>query len=388
VTVNTQRRESSARFEGRVTRAAVLRDAGRPLEIEELEIAEPGDREVLVRMVASGVCHSDYHVVKGEWSDVEMPIVLGHEGAGIVEAVGQGVRRVAPGDAVVLSWTPTCGECRFCRSGRPQLCATAFATAHSNVMFDGTPRLRSKGDDVYSFLAVGSFGEYAVVPEGGAVPIAAGIPLDRAAVVGCAVATGFGAATNTVHVPVGASTVVLGCGGVGLAVIMGCAAQSAGAVIAVDLSDEKLEVARTLGATHVVNAAHRDPVAAVAEITDGLGADFTFEAIGLKATLEQAIAMLAPGGTAVVVGLTPDGVVIEVDPTLFSGFEHRLVGSNYGSCNPAVDFPKLLGLYQRGRLDLDAMISRRLPLDGINDAFADMERGEGARSVIVYDAAG
>jgi S-(hydroxymethyl)glutathione dehydrogenase / alcohol dehydrogenase len=381
---SVQRQASLARFEGRTMRAAVLRETGRAREVEEVEIAEPGEREVLVRMVASGVCHSDYHVVQGDWVDVALPIVLGHEGAGIVEAVGAGVRRVAPGDAVVLSWMPTCGDCRFCRAGRPQLCATAFALAHRNVLFDGTTRLRSKREPLFSFLAVGSFGEYAVVPEGGAVPITEDVPLDRAAVVGCAVATGFGAATNTVRIPTGASSVVLGCGGVGLSVVQGCAAQSADPVIAVDLDDEKLALARRLGASHTINAAPVDPVAAVAQLTEGCGADFVFEAIGLKATLEQALAMLAPGGTAVVVGLTPDGVKIEVDPTSFSGFEHKLVGSNYGSCNPALDFPKLLQLYQRGRLDLDALITRRLELDDINDAFADMARGEGVRTVITY----
>jgi S-(hydroxymethyl)glutathione dehydrogenase/alcohol dehydrogenase len=192
----------AGRFEGRTMRAAVFREVGRPLEVEKIEVAEPGSREVLVRVVASGICHSDYHVLVGEWA-APRPLILGHEGAGVVEAVGEGVERVAVGDHVVMAWGPECGRCEFCLAGRPQLCRVAAATTHNSVMFDGTIRLRQGDVGVHPYLAVGSFGEFAVVPEAGAVPIGADIPLDRAALTGCALATGFGAVVNTARVPVG-----------------------------------------------------------------------------------------------------------------------------------------------------------------------------------------
>jgi S-(hydroxymethyl)glutathione dehydrogenase / alcohol dehydrogenase len=375
----------AARFEGRTMRAAVFREPNHPLEIEEIEVAEPNAGEVLVRLAASGVCHSDYHVVIGEWANIPTPIILGHEGAGVVEAVGAGVDHISVGDPVVLSWSPNCGSCLYCVSGRPHLCTVAERTAYKSVMFDGGSRMRQNDRRIYSYMTVGSFGEYAVVPKSGAIPIADAIPLDRAAMVGCAIATGFGAAANTVHIPVGASAVVIGCGGVGLSALQGCAAQSASPLIAVDVNDSKLELARKLGATHTINAGTDDAIARVLELTGNLGADFAFEAIGLKVTIEQATRMLSAGGTAVIVGQVPDGVTIEVDPYLLSDREHRIVGSNYGSCNPEIDFPKILNLYQQGRLDLDSMISRRLKLEQINEAFDAIAHGEAVRSVIVYD---
>jgi S-(hydroxymethyl)glutathione dehydrogenase / alcohol dehydrogenase len=237
---------------------------------------------------------------------------------------------------------------------------------------------------MYAYMTVGSFGEYAVVPETGAIKISDEIPLDRAAMVGCAVATGFGSAVNTVQIPVGASAVIIGCGGVGLSALQGAAVSSATPIVAVDISDSKLELAQRLGATHLVNAAHEDPVEAVMRITGGRGADFAFEAIGLAKTMEQGAAMLAPSGTAVLVGQVPDGVKISLDPYLISDREHRIVGSNYGSCSPALDFPRILGLYREGRVDLDSMISRRLRLDQINEAFDAIARGEAVRGVVVY----
>jgi S-(hydroxymethyl)glutathione dehydrogenase/alcohol dehydrogenase len=373
-----------ASYEGRTTKAAVLRGVGQPLEIEELEIAEPAAGEVMVRLAASGVCHSDYHVVNGDWKGVKKPIVLGHEGAGVVEAVGAGVKRVAVGDRVILSWLPNCGHCRFCMKGRPQLCTAAPETVYENLMLDGTSRLRKGDEIIYSYLTVGSFGELAVVPETGAIPISDRMPLDRAAVVGCAMMTGVGAVTNSVQVPVGSSAAVIGCGGVGLAVIQGCTLEAANPLIAIDTSVAKLAIAKELGATHLVDATEEDPVAAVRRLTDG-GADFAFEAIGLKQTFEQATEMLGSGGTAVIVGIPAEGVMFELEPHMLIEREHRLVGSHYGSSNPAIDFPKLVAMYEVGLLDFDKMITRRLPLDSINDAFADMGRGEGVRSVIVYD---
>lgn len=376
---------SAARFEGRTTRAAVFREIGRPLEIEELEISEPGPGEVLVRLGASGVCHSDFHALKGDWAGVPRPIVLGHEGAGIVVAVGTGVDHVAPGDPVVLSWLPSCGKCRYCLAGRPQLCLGAHESVEKGVMFDGTPRLRRGDEEVFSFLTVGSLGEFTVVPASGAIRSDPAVAADRAALVGCAVATGFGAVVNTAGVQAGAGAVVIGCGGVGLSVLQGCVAQSANPVIAIDTRDDKLALASELGATHVIDATRQDPVAAVLEITGGLGVEFAFEAIGLKATIEQAVVMLAPGGAAVLVGMPPDEVRVELEPNFVAGGERRVLGCNYGSCNPPLDFPKLLALYRQGRLDLDSLISRRLPLEQVNDAFAALAQGEGVRNVIVYE---
>jgi S-(hydroxymethyl)glutathione dehydrogenase/alcohol dehydrogenase len=371
-------------FEGRTTRAAVFREIGRPLEIEELQIAEPGPGEVMVKLGAGGACHSDLHVLNGEWAEIRRPIVLGHEGAGTIEAVGAGVEKLAPGDRVLLSWLPSCGHCRYCLTGRPQLCAAAPRTVFENLARDGTTRLRAGDEDVYSMLTVGSMGERTVVPESGAIPLDDSVPFDRAAVVGCAVATGFGAAVKTARVSAGQSAVVIGCGGVGLSVLQGCAAQSADPLIAVDTNPDKLATASRFGATHTIDASTADPVAAVTELTDG-GVDFAFEAIGLKATIQQGLAMLAPGGAAVLVGMPPDGVKVEIDPNLMAGFEHRVLGCNYGSCNPAIDFPRILGLYQRGRIDLDSMITRRISLEEVNDAFEEMTAGHGIRSVVVYD---
>jgi S-(hydroxymethyl)glutathione dehydrogenase / alcohol dehydrogenase len=373
-----------ARFEGRMIRAAVLREIGRPLEIEELEIAEPGVGEVMVRLAASGTCHSDLHIINGEWAETRRPIVLGHEGAGEVVAVGAGVDRVGVGDHVALSWLPSCGHCRQCFAGRPQLCQEALETVHENLMPDGTSRLRSGDEAVSSMLTVGSLGECTVVPENGAIRIDKSVPLDLAAVVGCAVATGVGAVVNTARIEAGQSVAVVGCGGVGISVVQGATAMSAEPLIAIDTNAEKLALAKRLGATHTVDASSVDAVEAVREITGG-GVDFAFEAIGMRATIEQTIAMLGPAGSAVLVGMPPDGTTAQIDPMTITSFEQRILGCIYGSCNPPVDFPRILGLHHRGRLDLDSVVSRRIPLEQVNDAFTAMAAGEGVRTVVVYD---
>ncbi|HLH67378.1 MAG TPA: Zn-dependent alcohol dehydrogenase [Solirubrobacteraceae bacterium] len=374
---------AAARFQGRTARAAVLRAPGRPLEVQELEVSEPGAEEVLVRLVASGVCHSDYHVQLGEWA-APMPIVLGHEGAGVVAAVGERVQGLQVGDSVVLSWSPSCRRCEWCVSGRPQLCSQAEAFAYRSVMADGTTRLRRGDEAVHAYLALGTFGEYAVVHESAAIRVAGSVALEAAALVGCAVATGFGAVVNTARVPAGASVAIIGCGGVGLSAVQGARATAAGPIIAVDLHDEKLDLARSLGATHGVHAGREDPVAAVRAITGGRGVDFALEAIGLPRAIEQAVEMLAAGGSAVLVGQAPDDSRISVDPLRISDRELRIIGCNYGSCRPPVDFPRLLDLCARGVIDLEAMISRRIGLEDVNHAFAAMGAGEGLRSVIVY----
>ncbi|OIH82879.1 dehydrogenase [Arthrobacter sp. UCD-GKA] len=362
--------------------AAVFHGADIPLKIEELTLADPKAGEVLVKLTASGVCHSDYHVVLGEWG-AQTPLVLGHEGAGIVVETGPGVTGLKPGDHVALSWTPSCRRCRYCVAGRPQLCTNAVQNAYRNVLPDGTTRLSRGEEPVYSYLSVGSFAEYAVVPESGAIRIGTDVPPAIAALVGCAVTTGVGAAVNTVPVTPGSSVAVMGAGGVGLSTIMGAALQSPEMIIAVDIADDKLELARRAGATHTINATRTDVVEAVKEISGG-GVDFSYEAIGRALTIEQAYASLAPGGTAVVVGQVPTGVKISIDPMAMSGRELTLTGSNYGSSRPSIDFNRILDLHRNGSLDLDLLIGQRLRLDQINDAFVALGSGSPARTVIEY----
>lgn len=370
-------------FEGRTMRAAVMHGVNEPLVVEEVEIAEPEPGEVMVKLTNSSVCHSDLSALNGSWPP-PVPIVLGHEGAGVVEAVGSGVTRHAVGDHVSLSWTPSCERCRFCVSGRPNLCEALAETSFSNVMRDGTTRMRTKsGEAIYTFMGTGSFAEYTVVPETGAIAIPHGADPAIAAVVSCAVATGFGAATKTVQIGPGEKAVVIGLGGVGLSVVAGCAVQSAGMVIAVDVHDDKLELAKNAGATHTVNARATDPVTAVWELTE-TGADYVFEAIGLKATIEQGISMLGTRGTAVIVGMPPEGVKVEIDPTALAVMETRVVGSNFGSANPPIDFPKIIGLAESGKLDLHSLITGHIKLEQINDAFTSMSKGEGLRTVIDF----
>ncbi|MFB7336072.1 alcohol dehydrogenase catalytic domain-containing protein [Streptomyces adustus] len=355
-------------------KAAIFDGPGRDLVLTEVDIEEPRAAEVRVRITAAGICHSDYRVLAGEWG-AATPLVLGHEGAGIVEAVGEGVRGLQVGDAVALSWTPNCGSCRYCVSGRPQLCQSAVANAYRNVLPDGTTRIGRDGEPVHSYLSVGSFAEYAVVPESGAVKIDAGIDPAIAAVVGCAVTTGVGAAVNTRPVSVGESVLVIGAGGVGLSVIMGAGLQSPGRLIAVDITESKLQLAKEFGATDTIDATSCDVVQAVRELTGGRGVDVAFEASGRAVGVEQAYASLAAGGTAVVVGQVATGERISIDPMAMSGRELTLTGSNYGSARPSVDFARILGLYQRGLLPLDRLVTDRIPPTELNEAFRAMGRG-------------
>lgn len=366
-------------------KAALLLEAGQPLVVEEVEIEGPGAGEVLVRITASGVCHSDLHVVTGAWGS-GTPIVLGHEGAGVVVEVGEGVKEVAPGDAVALSWTPSCRRCKYCITGRPQLCTEATSRAYANVLQDGTTRIKRGDQDVYSYLSVGSFAEYAVVPVSGVVKVPASLDPAIAALVGCAITTGVGAAINTQPIPPGASVLVVGAGGVGLSVIQGANLQSPSMIIAVDLSEERLELAREFGATHTFNGKDPELMDRIRELTDG-GVDISFEAIGNPRTIETAYAALAPGGTAVVVGQVPTGQTITIDPMRMSGRELTLKGSNYGSARPAVDFPRIIDLQAQGRLKLDRMVSARLPLEQINEAFDLLKGASGARTVIEFPGA-
>jgi S-(hydroxymethyl)glutathione dehydrogenase / alcohol dehydrogenase len=369
----------------RTMRAAVFTEPGAPLEIEELVVEDPHAGEVLVRMAASGVCRSDYHVVVGEWT-APTPIVLGHEGAGIVESVGEGVTSVKPGDHVILSWTPSCGRCRYCVIGRPNLCELVAERTYASVMFDGTTRLAyPDGRPVYSYSATATFGEYTVVPEAGVVPIRSDFPLEIAALIGCGLTTGVGAVINTANVEAGASVLVIGCGGVGLAVIQGAALAHATPIIAVDRVQAKVDNALRLGATHAILAEDgTDVAAAVKDLTDGAGVDYAFEAIGVASAIESAIEATAPGGTMVVVGQVPEGVTATFDPFTLSDREKVIRGCNYGSARPPVDFPRLVELCSSGAIDASAFVTSTISLDGINEAFARIGSGEGVRSVIVF----
>jgi len=353
-------------------RAAVFFGPEQGLTVSnDVEIEPPREEEVLVRLAYSGVCHSDYRVVRGEW-DSALPIVLGHEGAGIVERVGRRVRDVSVGDHVILVWTANCRRCFWCTSGRPNLCEIVPTTSYLGVLHDGTTRLRLGSIPVYSYSGVGSFADYAVVPETGAVRIRPDMPLDKAALIGCAVATGVGACINTARVEAGTTALVVGCGGVGLAIVQGCKLSGAGRIIAADIVERKLAIARQLGATDVINARGVDLAEAARELTGGRGVDYAFEAIGNKATIEQIIDAIRPGGTAVVVGEAATGVRVELDPFLLADRERVVMGSSYGSIRPSIDFPRLVDLYMRGQLQLDGLVSRVRPLEEVQEAFDDM----------------
>lgn len=362
-------------------KAAVLYQPNTPLVVETVDLDEPTDGEVLVRIAAAGVCYSDYHVMKGEWT-IPLPIVLGHEAAGVVEKVGAEVTRVAPGDHVILNFRANCGTCRHCVVGRPVLC-TGVETPRW-FMFDGTLRLHKGGQDIHHFARTACFAEYAVVPEAGAVPVRKDMPLEQASLVGCAVMTGVGAVINTAKVEPGSSVLVIGCGGIGLNIVQGAVLAGAGRIIAVDTLQNKLSYAREFGATDTLAASDGDVVARVQELTGG-GVDYAFEAIGNPKTIHQAYEATGLGGTTVVVGMAPETDEISLNALSLPRTEKVLMGSWYGSARPWVDFPMLVDLYLSGRLKIDPMISRTYRLEEINDAYEALDRGEVARSVIVFD---
>jgi S-(hydroxymethyl)glutathione dehydrogenase/alcohol dehydrogenase len=377
-------------------RAAVLPAAGERVRVTDVELSPPQAGEVEVAISAAGVCGSDLHVVKGEW-EVPMPVVLGHEGAGVVTRVGAGVEELRAGDHVVLSWVPQCGRCRHCQAGRPWQCElVATVVAPGGVLHDGSSRWHRVADDanggadvanagadavLHHYLGVSSFAERVVVPASGAVKIRDDAPLDVVAVVGCAVATGVGAVHNTAQVPAGATVAVIGCGGVGLSVVQGARLARAARIVAVDLAADKLAVARRLGATDTIDATASDPVAALrAAVPEGL--DFVFDAIGRIETTEQAIAALGLGGAAVIVGLPPTGSTARFDPLALAEANQRILGSNYGSVDPQRDIPWLVDLYMEGQLDLDALVSGRRPLEQAAEALDDLAAGRALRTLL------
>jgi S-(hydroxymethyl)glutathione dehydrogenase / alcohol dehydrogenase len=357
-------------------RAAVFSGPG-AVAVEELELESPRRGEVLVRLGASGVCHSDLHVVDGDWPR-PAPVVMGHEGAGVVEAVGEDVRDVAVGDTVILSWFYSCRRCESCMAGRAWMCTGT--RAGESVMEDGTTRFRrADGQGVFTYVGVGSMAERTVVPESGAIRVPAEVPAEVAALIGCAVTTGAGAVLNTAQVPPGASVVVIGAGGVGLSAIMGAALAGAEPIVAVERAEAKHALALEVGATHAVTSAEE-----ARELVGG-GADFAFEAIGLVETIEALPGLLRPGGTAVLIGMPPYGVRASFDVYPFIDTGKALVGSIYGGSVPAVEFPRLAALYLAGKLPVDKLVSHRIALDDLDEAFEAMRRAERARSVIVFD---
>jgi S-(hydroxymethyl)glutathione dehydrogenase/alcohol dehydrogenase len=359
-------------------KAALLHAYNAPLEIENIEIDAPGPHEVLTRTVASGVCHSDLHVIEGG-IPMPTPCVLGHEPAGIVEAVGSEVTDFQPGDHVIGCLNAWCGKCSYCLTGRPHLCMPPEMLAR----LDGSSRLSRNGEPVVQF-ALSSFAEHMLTHERSLVKIRDDMPLDRAALIGCGVTTGIGAALRTAAVEPGSTCAVIGCGGVGLSALQGCRIAGASRVIAVDTQPWKLELARELGATDIVDATEGDPIDQVRNLTGG-GVDYAFECIGLEATIQQAVGMAAKGGAAVLVGVLAANRTVPIHAADVTLQEKRILGSFMGSNAFRRDMPQYVDYYLDGRLRLDEMISRRIPLDEINNAFDAMRAGEVARSVIVFD---
>ena len=359
-------------------KAAVLREVNKPLEIEDIQHGDPSPREVLLRTVAAGVCHSDLHFQNGSYP-YPLPAVLGHESAGVVEAVGSAVTYVKPGDHVITCLSAFCGHCEHCITGRMSLCQEP----ELQRPMDQPTRLAKNDEPIAQFLNLSSFAEYMLVHEHAIVKIRDDMPLDRAALIGCGVTTGVGAVIHTAAVEPGATVAVIGCGGVGLSAINGAAIAGAARVIAIDMVDSKLELARKFGATDVVNASETDVIGEVREMTGG-GVHYSFEAIGLKQTAEQAFKILSFGGTATVIGMIPVGTMVELHGPEFL-MERKMQGSNMGSNRFRVDMPRFVDFYLQGRLHLDDLISGRIKLEDINDGLEALESGEVARNVIMFE---
>ncbi len=359
-------------------KAALAIDFG-SLNVEDVSLDPPRAGEVMIRMAAAGVCHSDLSVLKGT-IPMPLPMALGHEGAGVVQAVGAGVSSLDPGDHVVLSFIPACGHCHFCERHEPHLC---IAGSPDGRMADGSTRLRLGSREIGAMAMLGCMAEYAVVPAISVLKIDRNIPLDRAALVGCAVMTGVGAVLHTAKVRLGATVAVFGCGGVGLAAIQGARLVGAKRIIAVDMLDAKLDYARQFGATHTVNA-KEDAVAAVKELTGGWGADYSFEVTGKPTVMQQAYGATRRGGTVCIIGIGPYTESFQFNACTFAPEAKTVVGCMYGNANFKVDMLDLLELYLAKRLDLDAMITRRYAIDEAPQAFADLESGANARGLIVF----
>ena len=372
------------------TKAAVLRRMGveppyaetKPLSIETVELDPPGRDEVLVRIGAAGLCHSDLSVINGD-RPRPLPMALGHEAAGVVEEVGEGVQDLVRGDRVVMVFMPSCGHCLPCAEGRPALCEPGAAANGAGTLLSGARRLHCDGAEVNHHLGCSAFAEYAVVSRRSVVKIDPELPLEEAALFGCAVLTGVGAVVNTARVQAGASVAVIGLGGVGLASLLGAAAAGARRIVAVDLSDEKLGLARQLGATDTVNARDPDAAEQVRGATGG-GVEFAFEMAGSIRALELAYRITRRGGTTVTAGLPPPTAALPLPVVNLVGEERTVKGSYIGTCVPTRDIPRYVELYRRGRLPVDRLMSGRLALEEINAGFDRLHEGKAVRQVIGF----
>lgn len=356
-------------------KAAVCHAFGEPLKIESVEIDGPQRGEVLVRIAACAICHSDILYMEGAWGGT-LPAIYGHEAAGVVEAVGPGVTRAAVGDHVVVSLLRSCGDCYFCGQGEQALCETAFA-------LDREKRLHGTHGDIHQGLRTGAFAEMAVVEESQIVPIPQSVPLESASLLACGVITGLGAVTNTARLPAGSAAVVIGAGGVGLNTVQGAALSGARRIVAVDLAEEKLTAAKAFGATDGLLAGE-DLAEQVRALTEGRGADAVFVTVGSARAIEQGLGLARKGGTLVVVGMTPVGVKAQLEAVDLADCAYRVLGSKMGGTRLSVDIPRLVDLYQQGRLKLDELISGRYRLEQINEAIADVAKPETLRNVVVF----
>jgi Zn-dependent alcohol dehydrogenase len=368
-----------------LAKAVVVRELGKPVTVEQIEVAAPRHGEVTVRLAACGVCHSDLSATNGT-IPYPLPLVLGHEGAGVITAIGDGVDNFAVGDHVISSFVCMCGHCHFCQTGRPQLCVQSLKSLYT--LPDGTVRTRdSAGQDLNVFCGCGVMAEAATVHMGNVVKIDKQMPLDRAALISCGVMTGVGAAINTAKVEAGSIAVIFGCGGVGLNAIQGCAIAGAGMIVAVDTTDEKLELAKQFGATHFFNVTGQAGAAKDLYKLTGGGADYAFDCVGSGKISEMAWGVLRRGGTAVIVGISGPKDQISLSAQQVATSEKTLTGSMYGSARPQLDFPRLIGLYRSGRLKLDQLITRTYSIDEAPRAFADLNAGKQGRGVIIFGAA-
>ncbi|MFC2000417.1 alcohol dehydrogenase catalytic domain-containing protein [Chloroflexota bacterium] len=362
-------------------KAAVLYENNKPLQVEEVTLDGPQDQEVLVKMVATGVCHSDLHFIKGEMP-VGVPVVMGHEGAGIVEEVGPGVTGLQPGDHVILMVVWSCGKCRYCVSGQPAMCPEGMVYNMMGTLPSGTKRLRKGDQELNHFFSQSSFAEYAVVHERTAIKVREDAPLDVVCLLGCGTTTGIGAVLNTAGVRAGENVVIYGCGGVGLSAVIGANLAGAGKLIAVDMLDMKLEKAKDLGADYVINASQEDPAQRVMEITGG-GADYALECIGNVNVMAQAFASIHNGGKCIVVGMAPLGTTMSIATFEFL-MGKTINGSVQGNIRASIDVPRYVDLFMAGKLPIDKLISRYYTLDQINEAMEALERGEVIRSIIRF----
>jgi len=363
-------------------RAAVVEEVGGKIQVKELDLQAPKAGEVLVKIKACGVCHSDWHLMTGETKH-PLPAGLGHEGAGVIEQLGEGVDSLNLGDHVALSWAPYCSECFYCKHDQPNLCAAYVEPIWAGTMLDGTTRFTDNGSPVYHYCGLACFAEYVVVPAMCCVPMPRNLPLEVAAVIGCAVTTGIGSVINTAKVQPGTSVAVFGVGGVGLSTIMGAKVAGATTIIAIDPLTSRLEAAQEFGATHIVDAGP-NAVGEIQRLTEGRGADYVFEAIGNPTVQEQCLDAARPGGQIIFSGLSPMGSSTNLPGSVLVRQEKTVKGSYYGSANPPIDFVQYAEWYQIGQLPLDKLISHRYTLDEINEAFADMLSGKVRRGVVVF----